>query len=248
MENKEDWEELQKWQEKQEEVKKQNNIKEFVPKEYKKTELLTKIIRKMLNSISTIFVIIFIIGFIGAMIFIKNSFGNFASINVKKHLKEVYRGQKFVVVEDYGKNINMDNGEYLMSPNNNKNIVFKIYRKSTNVYNDYSENRLKYYIENCEDKSLVDCLCIEQGTRFEYGVEFLKYDVFIDVNSYDQIEEACTKAYKIVEYLMKKDKRMYETVTVRNKSINYYHSFRCNELGSLEYEIDNAKKQYKKME
>ena len=40
-----------------------------------------------------------------------------------------------------------------MSPKNNKNIIFKVEKGSVYMVDDYSENRLKYYMENCSDKS-----------------------------------------------------------------------------------------------
>lgn len=244
MSKEEDWKELEKWQERQDEIKKKNNIKEFEPKEYRKTEVLTKIISKLLKSTFSVFVIIIIIAFIASLFFIKSLFSNYESVNVKKQLKNEYRGQKFIIVEDYGKNIQKDNGQFLMSPKDNKNIVFKIYKNITYMVDDYSENRLKYYIENCNDKSLIKGLNIEEGIKTGYDTEFLKYEVYIDIENYEQLENACNKAYKIVKYLEQQDKNMYEAIIIRNKNIEYYNSLNCNELSSIENEIYKAKYKY----
>ena len=55
------------------------------------------------------------------------------------------------------------------------------------MVDDYSENRLKYYMENCSDKSLVSNLNIEQGIKEGYNTDFLKYEVYIDIENYDII-------------------------------------------------------------
>ena len=244
MGRKEDWEELEKWQREQDSIRTEKNIKEFIPKDYKKTEIFTKIVSKIASSIFSIFIIIFIIGFLISLIFINNLLGNYASVDVKKRLQESYRGQKFVVVEDYGKEIEKDNGLYLMSPKNNKNIVFKVLKDNISFEDDYSENRLKYYIENCSDKNLINCLNIEQGTKKRQDTEFLNYEAFIDIENYNEIEEKCKHAYKVVEYLEEQDKTMYEAITLRNKDIGYYYSVRCNELLSIEKEMYKAKYTY----
>ena len=80
-----------------------------------------------------------------------------------------------------------------MSPKDNKNIVFKIYKDIKYMVNDYSENRLKYYIENCNDKSLIKGLNIEEGIKTEHDTEFLRYEVYIDIENYKQLENACNK-------------------------------------------------------
>ena len=105
MSKEEDWKELEEWQDKQNEIKQKNNVKEFKAKEYRGTEIFTKLISKLLGSVFSIFVIIFIIAVIVSLFYIKSLFGIYASVNVKKQLKSEYRGQKFVVVNDYGKDI-----------------------------------------------------------------------------------------------------------------------------------------------
>ena len=244
MSKEEDWKELEEWQDKQNEIKQKNNVKEFKAKEYRGTEIFTKLISKLLGSVFSIFVIIFIIAVIVSLFYIKSLFGIYASVNVKKQLKSEYRGQKFVVVNDYGKDIEKDNGQFLMSPKNNKNIIFKVEKGSVYMVDDYSENRLKYYIENCSDKSLVSNLNIEQGIKEGYNTDFLKYEVYIDIENYDELESACNKAYNIVKYLEKQDNKMYEAIIIRNKKIDYYNSLNCNGLSSIEKEIYKAKYEY----
>ena len=207
MSKEEDWKELEEWQDKQNEIKQKNNVKEFKAKEYRGTEIFTKLISKLLGSVFSIFVIIFIIAVIVSLFYIKSLFGIYASVNVKKQLKNEYRGQKFVVVNNYGKDIEKDNGQFLMSPKNNKNIIFKVEKGSVYMVDDYSENRLKYYMENCSDKSLVSNLNIEQGIKEGYNTDFLKYEVYIDIENYDELESACNKAYNIVKYLEEQDNK-----------------------------------------
>ena len=48
MSKEEDWKELEEWQDKQNEIKQKNNVKEFKTKEYRGTEIFTKLISKLL--------------------------------------------------------------------------------------------------------------------------------------------------------------------------------------------------------
>ena len=48
MSKEEDWKELEEWQDKQNEIKQKNNVKEFKAKEYRGTEIFTKLISKLL--------------------------------------------------------------------------------------------------------------------------------------------------------------------------------------------------------
>ena len=51
MSKEEDWKELEEWQDKQNEIKQKNNVKEFKAKEYRGTEIFTKLISKLLGSV-----------------------------------------------------------------------------------------------------------------------------------------------------------------------------------------------------
>ena len=54
MSKEEDWKELEEWQDKQNEIKQKNNVKEFKAKEYRGTEIFTKLISKLLGSVFSI--------------------------------------------------------------------------------------------------------------------------------------------------------------------------------------------------
>ena len=51
MSKEEDWKELEEWQDKQNEIKRKNNVREFKTKEYRGTEIFTKLISKLLGSV-----------------------------------------------------------------------------------------------------------------------------------------------------------------------------------------------------
>ena len=245
MGNKEEWEELEKWQ-KEQELKEQQTYKvytkTFNEKNVKGAKTFSRIFNLVTKSISITALIIMTIIITIAALFIYYLFKRVAPVNTTKHLTQIYSGEKFEIVEDYS-NTN-GKGWYVLSPKSNRNIQFKAYNGGSGVKDDYSAQRLKYYIENCEDKTLLEHFKIEEKTEIYKNEELLQYNMGIEINDYNELEEKVKKIYKLVKYLNSKDKRMYESVTIINNDIDYYFSIQCYTTRTYEQELDNAKYTY----
>ena len=168
--------------------------------------------------------------------------------NMPKELEEIYN-EKFEIIEEKidekGKKI------YTLSPKDNKDIQFTAYDESKlRLDNDYREQALKYYIEHCEDKQLIEDFHIEEGSYSYKNVEFLTYSVQIEVNNYEEIEEKVTKMYQLAKYIHSKNERFDGVIGLEptNPALKYRVMFmiNCNTQSSLEEEIERAKQEYKK--
>ena len=165
--------------------------------------------------------------------------------NVLKSLKELY-GEEFEIVEDFGAKDSNSRGLYIVSPKNNKNIKFKML--NTTQYrndNDYSAQRTKYYIEHCEDKTLLDGVKIEESTFTSEGIEFLHYTLLIELNDYSEIKEKTEKAYKLAKYLYSQDNKMFESIFLDMTDVDVsLITISCDIEKSLEEEIYSVKYDY----
>lgn len=171
-------------------------------------------------------------------------FSVLAPNNVLKSLKEIY-GEEFEIVEDFGAKDAKSRGLYIVSPKNNKDIKFKML--NTTKYrndNDYSAQRTKYYIECCEDKTLLEGVNVDEETFTSEGVEFLHYTLSIELNDYDEIEEKTEKAYKLAKYLYSQNNKMNEPIFLDVKDMISLISVHCDTDKSLDEEIKFVRYDY----
>lgn len=247
MENNKDWEELEEWQ-KEQELKLNNNEKyyknAFNKNKIKEMNIFSKTFNFATKSISSIIVIIFIIALILAMAYIYTLFATVAPQNTSKYLQKIYRGEKFEVIEDYSQKNSNGKGLYILSPKNNKEIIFKAYNGGSGIKDDYSAQRLKYYIQNCENKSLLEDFDAQESTETTENIQFLKYSINTKINDYYEIENKVKEAYELARYLHQKDDKMYEPINIVNWDISYYFSIQCDSSRTLEQEIYRAKYVY----
>lgn len=245
MGSKEDWEELEKWQ-KEQKLKEEGNRrierKEYNVANFKNAKIFSRICNFITKSISVTTIAVSTIIIIIALLFIYLCFNSVAPIDTVKYLGQVYRGEKFSIIEDYSDK--QGKGLYILSPKKNKDIQFKAYNAKSGIKDDYSGQRLKYYIENCEEKSLIENFHIEEKNEHNENIEFLLYNVNIEVNNYSEIKDKVEKVYKIAKYLNSKDKKMYEPISIFNRKIEYYFSINCDVENTLEQEIYRAKYEY----
>lgn len=245
MENKKDWEELEEWQMDQE-LKNISNKKSYAEpfdkKNIKGAEIFSKIFNFIAKSISITTVTIIIAVIAIAVLFVYTSFATVAPKNTVKYLKQVYGGEKFKIVENYSNN--NGKGLYLLSPKSNKNIKFKAYNNANGIHDDYSAQRLKYYIDNCEDRNLIEGFNIEETKETYENEEFLQYNMNIELNNYNELSEKVQKVYQLVKYLNSRDNKMFESISIINKDINYYFSIQCYTTRNYEQELSQAKYKY----
>ena len=247
MENNKDWEELEEWQ-KEQELKLNNNEKyyknAFNKNKIKEMNIFSKTFNFATKSISSIIVIIFIIALILAMAYIYTLFATVAPQNTSKYLQKIYRGEKFEVIEDYSQKNSNGKGLYILSPKSNKEIIFKAYNGGSGIKDDYSAQRLKYYIQNCENKSLLEDFDAQESTETTENIQFLKYSINTKINDYYEIENKVKETYELAKYLHQKDDKMYEPINIVNWDISYYFSIQCDLSRTLEQEIYRAKYVY----
>ena len=201
MGDKEEWEELEKWQ-KEQEIKEQQKQKvytrTFNEKNLEKAKIFSKIFNFATKSISITALITMVTIIIIAALFVYYLFSTAAPINTTKYLSQVYQGEKFEIIENSSNTIG--SGWYRISPKSNKNIQFKAYNSGSGVKDDYSAQRLKYYIENCEDKTLLEEFKKEEKTEKYKNEELLQYNMSIEINDYNELEEKVQKVYKLAKY------------------------------------------------
>ena len=199
MGNKEDWEELEKWQENQNtDVVDKYGINIYDKdrtKENKKIEMITKVMNKILKVILGIIIFLLIIAIIAAFSFIITRFST-VNKSVNADINDITRpfGEK---VEIVSKDVDeKENGEYILRIKSNKNIVFKAIKNFGDMQDDFLENAKKYHFENWEDSDKSSFI-VDESTD-ENGL--LDYDIYIQITSYNEIDEATKKVVKLANY------------------------------------------------
>ena len=246
MNNNKDLEKLKEWESQQNEKNKEYiNFEEFNGKYKKKFDNFNRIITFGFKSVTITSIGIGIAVLIFAFITIYALFYIVTPKNVLKSLEELYDGEKFEIVEDFGAKDSNSRGLYIVSPKKNKNIQFKMLN-TTQVRsdNDYSDQRTKYYIEHCENKELLQDIQIDETTVDYKGIEFLRYSLGVELNDYFEIEEKTEKAYKLAKYLHSKDSKMFEGIGINAKNFMSLISVRADTEKSLEEEIYSVKYNY----
>lgn len=177
--------------------------------------------------LSTIFSIV-VLGIALFLIHYLFSFG--MPVNMDKYLKDIYRGEKFKIIEDYSNERGY--GEYLLAPKSNKEITFRVYREVRCVKDDYYDRAFQYYMNHCPNKELVDRFeKIENKEKYK-EIDFLEYQVFLNLPNVEQLEEYTKYMYEMIQYLEQQDKRCYFYILLRKG--NQAISLRCHE--KMEYE------------
>lgn len=206
----------------------------------KGVERLNSFLRLLAKIVSVPFILMAAISCLLIGIFLVNLAQQLLPKDVEKYLSEIYGETKFKIVEQ-----NTDQngvGTYVMTPKKNQDIIFYVYSSGRNIKEDYSQRRLKYYIEHCEDTDLTEALTIQSNTEEENGISFLKYEVTIDISSYEELEKAVKQAYDLTEYLKKQDETMYEFIGIRKDS--FYYSVNCENTLSYSDVLKEAKYTY----
>lgn len=246
MNNNKDLEKLKEWESQQNEQNKEYiDFEEFNGKYKKKFDNFNRIITFGFKSVKITSIGIGIAVLILAFITIYALFYIATPKNVLKSLEELYDGEKFEIVEDFGAKDSNSRGLYIVSPKKNKNIQFKMLN-TTQVRsdNDYSAQRTKYYIEHCENQELLQDIQIDETTVDYKGIEFLRYSLGVELNDYFEIEEKTEKAYKLAKYLHSKDSKMFEGIGINAKNFMSLISVRADTEKSLEEEIYSVKYNY----
>ena len=245
MNNNKDWEKLKEWESQQNEQNKEYiDFEEFNGKYKKKFDNFNRIITLGFKSATITSIGIGIAVLILAFITIYALFYIVTPKNVLKSLEESY-GEKFEIIEDFGAKDSNSKGLYIVSPKSNKNIQFKMYNSNqVRNDNDYTSQRIKYYIEHCENKELLDEIRIDENYVEYKGIKFLRYSLNIELNDYSEIDEKTEKAYKLAKYLHSQDSKIDSPIFLQIRDMVSVITVNCNTEKSLDEEIYSIKYGY----
>ena len=97
-----------------------------------------------------------------------------------KHVKVISKN-----IDEY------ENGEYVFTIKENKEITFKAIVEWDKMKDDYTDRCQKYYFERWENEQKNK---VKTEERYDLGL--LKYAQYIEINSYEEIEEAINILYE----------------------------------------------------
>lgn len=133
-------------------------------------------------------------------------FNRMYNVDVLSEMKYKYN-EEFIIIS---KNVtDTGTGTYILSPKNNENITFNASNKGITIKDDYRETAIKYYTEKyVKENNILNIKSTEKkqpdGT-FE-NCEFLYYDFWFELSSYNQIEDTVKIVYNIVKYITQNTK------------------------------------------
>ena len=200
MENKGDWEELEKWQE----TEKQKRIEKYKidfsdPNEIKKGKQNVDNFSKYLNK--TLKIILIVISVIAIfMVFIIFTHISVIFSNAKRRTNADIN----TVIEQYGTDIKVvskdidenENGKYILTPKNNKDIQFTVIKKWGALHDDFKAN-LQKYIFNSWQSNIKEQIQTEESIS-ENGL--LQYENYIVVNEIEKLNEGTEALISFLEY------------------------------------------------
>lgn len=153
------------------------------------------------------FAIITIVTIVLVVLYINIFFGaaierqKYEKMSVEEKVEKIY-SEKFEIVSE---NFVNDKKVYKMNPVKNEEIEFTVVDNKSSIAEDYWTNRLKYEVENMDDKNLYNELRKEEYWNEDRGAKMLSYFAFwIEIENYADIEESVRKMYNLNEMLEEK--------------------------------------------
>lgn len=241
MGNKEDWEELEKWSKKQEE----KNVRSFgidiskvnIQKETKKMHIFSMFTDSAYKFVKyaflTIAIFVCCLGLWFAYTQI-NDFDRSLDIgDVEENLKQMYN----IKIRELSKETDeKGNGKYLFTLKDNEDIIFTAFKNGGDLLNDYNDNCHKYYFKKWDNEYKNSFVTEEKITE-----GLLSYSTYIEIQNYDEIENAVKKINRFIEYSQRDFRVTWKIYLKRDDLILYPYSI----LETTEQEvIDNAKMRY----
>lgn len=232
--DKKDEEEIKKWQ-----SQNMNYIETYgvdIFKTKKQSKIATKLFN-LFNKITKALLIIFaifIVVFMGWLLISKWAYiESQVHIDPVKTIKQMYNQKIKVISKDLDEN---RNGKYILQTKESPEIEFMAITEWTTMKNDYSDRCQKYYFDRWKDENKNKIITEE---RYEDGL--LKYNQYIEVSDYEQIEENIKIIYKFIQYASENFFPDWE-VSLKTPKGNIYPFDRLNM--KLEDAINTAKKDY----
>lgn len=180
--------------------------------DFKGVKKFTKVTHKITKVCAVIASIIGIMTITLVLLYVINQWkylGSRVNPDVIENLEDTYL-EKFKVISQ---EINEKEEIYTISPKSNKKIVFTAYKNNANTRNDYEAQSKKYFVENTLSEELKNKLTIQEKydnmvSGKETKATFLTYEIFIELNSFDEIEEAAKAMCEISRLALKDNKRI----------------------------------------
>ena len=134
-------------------------------------------------------------------------------------------------------------GTYILSPKNNKEIKFNASKKGSYTKDDYRETIIKYYTEKYVKENNITNIKIAESIINDplyHKTDFLQYDFWFEIQSYNDIENIVRTLYNIESYICQNvpSKDMF-TLGGKIRSNNYISKVQYNghsQLDSLLYQ------------
>lgn len=199
MDNKNDWEELEKWE--------QNRIENDKSKygvEYKKIERksqnkkIDSLVRKLKiieNFAKVITIIISCVGFLALLIYTYFQFANLkerTDVEVKKTIENNYNVKIKIISKDVDEK---ENGTYRLELRDNTEIKFTAIKNYGSLTEDYLDNCQKYYFDKWISLSKQQFIINE---NINNGI--LEFETYIEINTSAELEKGMNAINEFVDY------------------------------------------------
>lgn len=95
-------------------------------------------------------------------------------------------------------------GTYILSPKNNKEIKFNASKKGSYTKDDYRETIIKHYTEKYVKENNITNIKIDESKINDplyHKTDFLQYDFWFEIQSYNDIENIVRTLYNIESYI-----------------------------------------------
>ena len=200
MENKKDWEELEKWSKNQEDKRVKDYGIDISNVDWNKRTKRMGIFAKFTNGIYklVVFVSLSIVFLLIAVVLLWSyskfeEFGrNFDAGDIKKNMEDMYCQKLITVSEETDEK---GNGKYIFALKKNKNITFTAFKDGRNSSEDFLANSHKYFFDAWDSK-YKDSFTVNE----EMSNGLLKYSMYIEISGYKDIDAAMEKFNAFVKY------------------------------------------------
>lgn len=251
MDNKNDWEELEKWNTQR--IIDEKEKSKFYFEEFNKNKKIDTFVKglKISGSVMKLitFVIILIVVLIASTlinVYLSNLRGK-VTIDVVSTIQNMYSTKVKVISKDVDKE---DDGVYRLQVKENKEIQFTAIKDGNSLKEDFLDINHKYCFNkwNSVNKE-------KFKTNEIINNEILEYETYIEISSYEEIEGAVSAIFEFEEfcnekyfrlwniYLIKENRRIYpypnNTIKSKEDAINYSKEIYNHYFGTEMYKADN---------
>lgn len=236
--NEDDWKKIQEWNEKRKEEEREKygmNLDDLdSKKQHREIKIGMSIIRKII-AIQKVIVIVLIIGvFNFALYFFASKIKSKINANVEKTIEEMYN----VDIEFSNSYLDdKENGKFIFKLADNNEIYFTAIKKNDSITEDYLDNCHKYFFDKWENVEKEKFIVNENKEN-----NVLEYDTYIEINSFEDIDEAMNTINSFVEYCGGNFSSSWNLYLKKGKNI--IHPYEKNET-TKEEAIKNAKRSLK---